>query len=110
MIQKQNELQKLKYDPKLPIKSTFKKEEIFIESKLQSGEHAYLTLNKMFDIEFDLNLNNEKIWIFFKGESTTALYGYCMFYDENGEEVIFNQGKTWICCIWDDYADCMEWR
>ena len=33
-----------------------------------------------------------------------------MFYDENGEEVIFNQGKTWICCIWDDYADCMEWR
>ncbi|MBQ7775553.1 MAG: DUF3048 domain-containing protein [Lachnospiraceae bacterium] len=33
-----------------------------------------------------------------------------MFYDENGKEVIFNQGKTWICCIWKDYADCMEWK
>lgn len=32
-----------------------------------------------------------------------------MFYDENGDEVIFNQGKTWICCIWDDYVDCIEW-
>ncbi len=33
-----------------------------------------------------------------------------MFYDENGDEVIFNQGKTWICCIWDDYAEFMEWK
>ena len=35
--------------------------------------------------------------------------GANMFYDENGKEVIFNQGKTWICCIWDDYVDCIEW-
>ncbi len=35
--------------------------------------------------------------------------GANMFYDENGDEVIFNQGKTWICCIWDDYVDCIEW-
>lgn len=33
-----------------------------------------------------------------------------MFYDENGNEIIFNQGKTWICCIWDDYAEYMEWK
>ncbi len=33
-----------------------------------------------------------------------------MFYDENGDEVIFNQGKTWICCIWDEYVDCIDWE
>ncbi len=33
-----------------------------------------------------------------------------MFYDENGKEIIFNQGKTWICNIWDDYVDCIEWK
>lgn len=33
-----------------------------------------------------------------------------MFYDDKGNEVIFNQGKTWICCIWDQYQDCMEWK
>ncbi len=33
-----------------------------------------------------------------------------MFYDENGNEVIMNQGKTWICCIWKEYADCMSYE
>lgn len=33
-----------------------------------------------------------------------------MFYDDKGNEIIFNQGKTWICCIWDQYQDCMEWK
>ncbi len=28
-----------------------------------------------------------------------------IFYDENGDEIIFNQGKTWICCIWKEYAE-----
>ena len=28
-----------------------------------------------------------------------------MFYDEDGNEIIFNQGKTWICCIWKEYSD-----
>ena len=35
--------------------------------------------------------------------------GANMFYDENGDEIVFNQGKTWICCIWADYKDCMYW-
>lgn len=30
-----------------------------------------------------------------------------IFLDENGEEIIFNQGKTWICNIWQDYKDYM---
>ena len=27
------------------------------------------------------------------------------FYDEDDNEIIFNQGKTWICLIWNDYAE-----
>lgn len=26
-----------------------------------------------------------------------------LFYDENGNEIVFNQGKTWICNIWKEY-------
>lgn len=32
------------------------------------------------------------------------------YYDESGNEIVFNQGKTWICNIWSDYKDCMEWE
>lgn len=32
-----------------------------------------------------------------------------MFYDEDGNEIVLNQGKTWICCIWEDYAQYMSW-
>ena len=33
-----------------------------------------------------------------------------MFYDENGEEIVFNQGKTWICNIWKEYAEFMDFE
>lgn len=33
-----------------------------------------------------------------------------LFYDKNGNEIVFNQGKTWICCIWDEYSEFMEWE
>ena len=33
-----------------------------------------------------------------------------MFYDENGNEIILNQGKTWICNIWQQYQSCMSWE
>ena len=33
-----------------------------------------------------------------------------IFYDADGNEVVFNQGKTWICCIWEEYEDCIEWK
>ena len=36
--------------------------------------------------------------------------GANMFYDEKGNEIIFNQGKTWICCIWKDYEEWVEWN
>ena len=28
-----------------------------------------------------------------------------LFFDKNGNEIIFNQGKTWICNIWDEYSE-----
>ena len=33
-----------------------------------------------------------------------------IFYDQNGNEIIFNQGKTWICEIWDEYENCIEYE
>lgn len=32
------------------------------------------------------------------------------FYDADGEEIIFNQGKTWICNIWKEYAEFVEYE
>ena len=32
------------------------------------------------------------------------------FYDENGEEIIINQGKTWICNIWQEYCEFVEYE
>ncbi len=32
------------------------------------------------------------------------------YYDKSGNEIVLNQGKTWICCIWDDYAQYMSWE
>ena len=31
------------------------------------------------------------------------------FYDEAGEEIVFNQGSTWICNIWDEYGEFVEY-
>lgn len=33
-----------------------------------------------------------------------------MFYDENGNEIFFNQGKTWICNIWLEYSEHMSFE
>lgn len=29
------------------------------------------------------------------------------FYDMEGDEMVMNQGKTWVCLILDDYVDCI---
>ena len=26
-------------------------------------------------------------------------------YDDNGNEIVLNQGKTWVCCVWKEYSD-----
>ncbi|HJA94213.1 MAG TPA: DUF3048 domain-containing protein [Candidatus Eisenbergiella merdipullorum] len=32
------------------------------------------------------------------------------FYDADGNEIIFNQGKTWICNIWEEYSEFVEFE
>jgi hypothetical protein len=32
------------------------------------------------------------------------------FYDSNREEVVLNQGKTWICLVWDEYQDYITYE
>ena len=32
------------------------------------------------------------------------------FYDAEGYEIVLNQGKTWICLIWDEYAEYVEYE
>ncbi|MBQ2101257.1 MAG: DUF3048 C-terminal domain-containing protein, partial [Lachnospiraceae bacterium] len=36
-------------------------------------------------------------WV--KSSDTSAIY----LYDEEGKEIVLNQGKTWICCVWKEY-------
>lgn len=44
-------------------------------------------------------------WKRFDGDATPA-----RFYDENDKEIIFNQGKTWICNIWEEYGEFVEYN
>ena len=44
-------------------------------------------------------------WTRYDGDFTPA-----HFYDENGNEIIVNQGMTWICNIWEEYGEFVEWK
>lgn len=44
-------------------------------------------------------------WERYDGDATPA-----KFFDENGEEIIFNQGKTWVCNIWQEYGEFVEYN
>lgn len=33
-----------------------------------------------------------------------------IFYDKSGNEIVLNQGKTWFCLIWEEYAEYMSWE
>jgi len=37
-------------------------------------------------------------------------YAPNLFLDENGNEIVFNQGKTWICNIWLEYQEFMRYE
>ncbi len=37
-------------------------------------------------------------------------YAPNLFFDEKGEEIVFNQGKTWICNIWDEYEEYISYE
>lgn len=42
----------------------------------------------------------EGTWSRYDGDAVSA-----KFFDEEGNEIIMNQGKTWICNIWDKYSE-----
>lgn len=50
-------------------------------------------------------------WVFTNGKVIKGTwkragdYEPNLFLDEKGEEIIFNQGKTWICNIWEEYSE-----
>ena len=44
-------------------------------------------------------------WERYHGDATPA-----KFFDEDGEEIIFNQGKTWICNIWKEYGEFVKYE
>lgn len=48
----------------------------------------------------------EATWMRYDGDATPAKF----FDKESGEEIIFNQGKTWICNIWDEYSEFVEYE
>lgn len=43
-------------------------------------------------------------WRRWGGDKSPAKY-----YDEDGREIVFNQGKTWICNIWQEYGEYVEY-
>ncbi|MDR0221539.1 MAG: DUF3048 domain-containing protein [Lachnospiraceae bacterium] len=47
----------------------------------------------------------EGTWKRMDGDRTPA-----KFYDLEGNEIIFNQGKTWICLIWDEHSESVEYE
>ncbi len=47
----------------------------------------------------------EGTWERYGGDSTPA-----KFLDKDGNEIIFNTGKTWICNIWDEYGKHVEYN
>jgi len=42
-------------------------------------------------------------WYRYDGDDSPAKY-----FDEDGNEIIFNQGKTWVCNIWQEYGEAVS--
>lgn len=47
----------------------------------------------------------EGTWMRYDGDATPA-----KFFDKDGNEIVFNQGKTWICNIWEEYSEFVEYE
>lgn len=70
-------------------------------------DHDYLAFGVHGDGDAIVFTNGKVIkgtWKRFDGDFTPA-----KFYDENGDEIIFNQGSTWVCNIWDEYGEFVEY-
>ena len=55
--------------------------------------------------------NNMKVQVFTQGKMTEGTWSRyadtdpAYYVDKNGDPIQLSQGKTWICLIWDEYAD-----
>ncbi|MCR5399180.1 MAG: DUF3048 C-terminal domain-containing protein, partial [Lachnospiraceae bacterium] len=55
--------------------------------------------------------SNDKCIVFTGGKMVegtwvrTDVFGPAKYYDSEGNEIVLNTGKTWVCTIWNDYAD-----
>ncbi len=55
--------------------------------------------------------SNDKCIVFTDGKmiegkwARTDVFGPAKYYDNDGKEIMVNPGKTWVCTIWNDYAD-----
>ena len=47
----------------------------------------------------------EGTWKRYDGDNTPA-----KFYDKDDNEIVFNQGKTWICNIWQEYGEFVAYE
>lgn len=47
----------------------------------------------------------EATWQRYDGDATPA-----KFYDKDDNEIVLNQGKTWICNIWEEYGEFVEYE
>jgi S-DNA-T family DNA segregation ATPase FtsK/SpoIIIE len=67
-------------------------------------------------LSFDVHDSGNKVVVFTNGKMIEGTWerppedGYgrqvpAKFYDLQGSEIVLNHGKTWICLIWDIYAD-----
>ncbi len=55
--------------------------------------------------------SNDKCIVFTNGKMIegkwvrTDIFGPAKYYDNDGNEIMVNPGKTWVCTIWNDFAD-----
>lgn len=71
-------------------------------------DHDYLAFGVHGEGDAIIFTNGKMIkgkWLRYDGDFTPA-----RFYDENDEEIIVNQGNTWICNIWEEYSEFVEWE
>lgn len=78
----------------------------------ERDDHGYLIMEMHGPITGDGTMyffTNGKVvkgtWARMNGDEKPAKY-----YDEDGNELVFNQGKTFVCEIWDKWADSIEFE
>ncbi len=78
----------------------------------ERDDHGYLIMEMHGPVTGDGTMyffTNGKVvkgtWSRLDGDDKPAKY-----YDENGNEIVFNQGKTFVCEIWDKWADSITYE